>query len=91
MEAPPTRSSMGPCNGDLSDPAGARALSVDDDPGLVVDEIIGVISEKGSVFFLATHAACGSVSDTSLGGLRLLPPLNLSSSSLLSAWFLARV
>ena len=31
----------------------------------------------------------GLVSDTSLGGLRLLPPSNLSSSSLLSAWFWA--
>jgi hypothetical protein len=28
----------------LSDPAGARALSIDDDPGLVVDEIIGSVS-----------------------------------------------
>jgi hypothetical protein len=25
------------------------------------------------VFFLATHAACGSVSETSFGGLPLLP------------------
>src|SRR5580700_3594876 len=46
VEAPPDPVQHGPCNGDLSDPAGARALSVDDDPGLVVDEIIGVISEK---------------------------------------------
>jgi hypothetical protein len=30
---------------------GARALSVDDDPGLVVDEIIGSLAKKGSVFF----------------------------------------
>ena len=33
-------------NGDLSYPIGARALGVDDDPGFVVDEIIGVVSEK---------------------------------------------
>src|SRR5208282_4800361 len=46
VEAPPDPVQHGPCNGDLSDPAGARALGVEDDPGFVVDEIIGVVSEK---------------------------------------------
>jgi hypothetical protein len=46
MEAPPDPVQHGPCNGDLRDPASACALSVDDDPGFVVDEIIGIISEK---------------------------------------------
>src|ERR1700739_3362350 len=46
VEAPPDPVQHGPCYGDLSDPAGACALGVDDDPGFVVDEIIGVVSEK---------------------------------------------
>src|SRR5579864_263795 len=33
-------------NGDLSNPVGARALGVDDNAGFVVDEIIGIVSEK---------------------------------------------
>src|SRR5271170_2683677 len=41
-KAPPDPVQHGPCNGDLGDPAGARALGIDDDPGFVVDEIIGV-------------------------------------------------
>src|ERR1700683_5296945 len=46
VEAPPDPVQHGPGNGNLSDPAGARALGVDDDPGFVVDEIIDVVSEK---------------------------------------------
>jgi hypothetical protein len=63
-------------DGNLGYRIGARALAVDNNPGFVVDQIIDVISKKGSVFFLATHAACGSISETAFGGLpAVVPPL----------------
>ena len=40
------------------------------------------LAKNGSVLFLATHAACGSVSEISFGGLRLPPPIERSSSLL---------
>src|ERR1700685_4350392 len=46
LEAPPDPVQHGPRDGDLNNPVGARALGVDDDPGFVVDEIVGVVSEK---------------------------------------------
>jgi hypothetical protein len=46
LKAPPDPVQHGPGNGDLYNPVGARALGVDDDPGFVVDEIIGVVSKK---------------------------------------------
>ncbi len=47
LEAPPDPVQHGPRNGNLSDPIGACALGVDDDPGFVVDQIVSVVSEKG--------------------------------------------
>src|ERR1700739_3329218 len=46
LEAPPDSVQHGPRNGDLNYPVGTRALGVDDDPGFVVDEIVGVVREK---------------------------------------------
>ena len=46
LEAPSDPVQHGSGNGDLNNPIGARALGINDDPCFVVDEIIGVISEK---------------------------------------------
>src|SRR5581483_993772 len=46
LEAPSDPVQHGSGNGDLNNPIGARALGINDDPCSVVDEIIGVISEK---------------------------------------------
>jgi hypothetical protein len=39
VEASPDPAQHGPRNGDLSNPVGARALGVDDDPGFIVDQL----------------------------------------------------
>ena len=46
VEAPPNPFQHDPCDGDLSDPARARAFGVDDDPRFIVDEIFGVVTAR---------------------------------------------
>jgi hypothetical protein len=67
----PVNHSLG--NRYLGDTVGARALSVDDDPSLIVDEIVCIVSKERINALPRTQAACGSVSEISLAGLLRVP------------------